>query len=406
MSAREAAISVVRILQEAGHIAYFAGGWVRDFLMKRPSDDIDIATSASVSEVQALFDKTIPVGVAFGIVIVVHKGFQFEVATFRKDRGYTDGRRPTGIERATPEEDAERRDFTINGMFYDPIQQKLYDYIGGSEDIQRGVIRAIGNPHERFAEDRLRMMRAVRYSTRFNFPIEEETKRAILAHASELLPAVAMERVWQEFKKMAQFAHFDSGLIALHKLNLLPTIFPELKGVSEKEIAQRVQYIEQFPPDAPPFASVLELFPGYSLEQIELLADALKLSNQERAFAAFYHKAGALLAMPAEWRAKLEKIEWATFYSDPDCEVCLNMIAARSRDKGFLQEHTRRRKELAGAIERIRLKKPYLTADDLLACGVKPGVKMGQLLKEAMRIAVNEGIEDKSVLLHKLKLWN
>src|SRR5690349_1426398 len=127
MSSRQIASSIVKRLQEAGYVAYFAGGWVRDFILQTPSDDIDIATSATVEDVQRLFPKTIPVGVAFGIVIVVQDGHQFEIASFRKDRGYVDGRRPTGIDLATPEEDAQRRDFTINGMFYDPIQDKIFD---------------------------------------------------------------------------------------------------------------------------------------------------------------------------------------------------------------------------------------------------------------------------------------
>src|SRR3984885_11348242 len=191
MPAQKDAIAVVKKLSEAGHIAYFAGGWVRDFLMQHPSDDIDIATSATVEEVQSLFSKTIPVGSAFGIIIVVEGTHQFEVATFRKEFGYFDGRRPTRVERATPEEDALRRDFTINGMFWDPLEKKLYDYVGGQEDLHQGLIRAIGNPHERFYEDRLRMMRAVRYATRFHFPIEAKTYEAIRDHAHALLPSVA-----------------------------------------------------------------------------------------------------------------------------------------------------------------------------------------------------------------------
>ena len=171
MDACQIATSIVKKLQDAGYLAYFAGGWVRDFILKKPSDDIDIATSASVDEVQRLFPKTIPVGVAFGIVIVVQDNHQFEVATFRKDRGYVDGRRPVGIDPASPEEDAQRRDFTINGMFYDPIQDKIFDYVDGMKDLKKGIIRAIGDPNARFLEDRLRMMRAVRYSTRFDFPI-------------------------------------------------------------------------------------------------------------------------------------------------------------------------------------------------------------------------------------------
>ena len=137
MSHFDVAITLIKTLQEEGFTAYFAGGWVRDFLMERPSDDIDIATDATVEEIQQLFPKTIPVGIAFGIVIVVKEGYQYEVATFRKDQGYKDGRRPIGIEKAAPEEDAKRRDFTINGMFYDPLQEKLYDYVGGQEDLEQ-----------------------------------------------------------------------------------------------------------------------------------------------------------------------------------------------------------------------------------------------------------------------------
>ena len=274
--------AVVQTLQDAGFIAYFAGGYVRDYLMGQPSDDIDIATDASVKEMQNLFPKTIPVGVAFGIVIVVEGGEHFEVATFRRDRGYVDGRRPTGIDPTSPEEDATRRDFTINGLFYDPIEEKIYDYINGREDIKKGVIRAIGNPDERFFEDRLRMMRAVRYSTRFEFPIEEATFGAIRAHTKDLIPSVAMERIWQEFKKMSHFAHFDRGLILLHELGLLSVIFPELKEVSPSEIQKRVRYIEKFPKGSPTFAELLELFPKIDLEEIQTLSEYLKLSNQEK----------------------------------------------------------------------------------------------------------------------------
>lgn len=408
----DTAKKVVKRLQQAGHIAYYAGGWVRDFLMQLPSDDIDIATSASVSEVQHLFAKTVPVGVAFGIVIVVEEGAQFEVATFRRDRGYVDGRRPTGIDPARPEEDAKRRDFTINGLFYDPITEELFDYVGGAEDIKRKIIRAIGNPHERFAEDRLRMMRAVRYSTRFGFPIEEETEKAILVHASELLPAVAMERVWQEFKKMSTFAHFDKGLIQLHKLHLLPVIFPALKEVPLSEITKRVRCIADFPKGAPPFAELLELFPDHSLEQIEALAEYLKLSNEESAFAHFYHHAQALFALPKSWLDKLEKIEWAEFYANPFCSICLEMIAAhypKSERAHFLKEHAQRKQTLSFAVTRVQGKNPFVRADDLFKEGIPSGERMGKLLKEAMRIAVNEGIEDKDQIIQRLKkspLWS
>jgi len=405
----ELATEIVKKLQDAGHVAYFAGGYVRDLLMKRASDDIDIATSATVKEVEKLFEKTIPVGVAFGIVIVVMQKHQFEVASFRTDRGYVDGRRPTGIDPATPKEDATRRDFTINGMFYDPISEKLYDFVEGKEDIEKKVIRAIGNPDERFFEDRLRLMRAVRYSTRFGFPIEEKTLNAIRAHAKDLIPAVAMERVWQEFKKMSSFAHFDTGLILLHDLDLLESIFPELKDVSLPEIKKRVKHIEKFPKGSPTFAELLELFPNFDLDAVFTLSEYLKLSNKEKAFAKFYHHATALFNMPNEWREKLERMEWAEFYADPFSDIGLKMIAVKQAEPtAFLERELKRKEHLQNHIQRIQNKDPYLKAEHLIQEGVKPGVKMGELLHEGMRIAVNDDISDPGEILTLLKespLW-
>lgn len=411
MPTRMLATSIVKRLQKAGRIAYFAGGWVRDFLMNLPSDDIDIATSASVEEVQALFPKTVPVGVAFGIVIVVEGGHQFEVATFRKDRGYIDGRRPSGIDPANPEEDAIRRDFTINGMFYDPTTEELFDFVGGQKDIKKGIIRAIGNPHERFTEDRLRMMRAVRYSTRFNFPIESETLQAILAHASQLLPSVAMERIWQEFKKMSQFAHFDTGLITLHRLKLLQTIFPSLEDVSTEEIQKRLSSIGHFPKGAPPLLELLELFPSAPLEEVLLLCERLKVSKQEREFAIFLHHANHLLGMPQSWQEALELIEWAKFYAHPSSELCLLIFAAHltlESQESFVSLHARRRQRLEQSILRMRSQSPIVKAEHLMKEGISPGKQMGLLLTEAERISVNEGLEEREEILSRLKkgaLW-
>ncbi len=380
--------------------------------MKHPSDDIDIATSASVEQIQSIFTKTIPVGVAFGIVIVVEEGHHFEVATFRKESGYLDGRRPTSIEPAAPEEDAQRRDFTINGMFWDPLKNQLHDFVGGQKDIEQKVIRAIGDPHERFLEDRLRMMRAVRYSTRFHFPIEPETYQAILSHATSLLPAVAMERIWQEFKKMSQFAHFDRGLVVLHQLNLLPTIFPSLKGVPAEEIKKRLAPLAHFPSETPTIAQLLELFPGQSLDSLLELCDYLKLSRSEREIVRFLYHAKQMLSMPQEWLDKLEKIEWAHFYSNAYTKICIEIIAAHlpsEKKQSFLRAHEQRKQSLETAVQRIRSNAPIVRADHLMKEGITPGKKMGALLKEAERISVNEGIEDRAEiigLLKKSSVWN
>ncbi|MBS0615294.1 MAG: CCA tRNA nucleotidyltransferase [Verrucomicrobia bacterium] len=411
MPALVAAKTIVQKLKEAGHKAYLAGGWVRDYLMKHPSDDIDIATSASVDQICKIFPKTIPVGVAFGIVIVVEGEHHFEVATFRKDRGYVDGRRPTGIDPATPEEDAQRRDFTINGMFYDPLEEKIYDFVGGQKDLKKGIIRAIGNAHDRFLEDRLRMMRAVRYSTRFGFPIEPDTLQAILAHAPTLLPAVAMERIWQEFQKMSRFAHFDSGLITLHQLQLLGTIFPKLRDVPIEEIQSRVRAIEHFPKGSPPIAELLDLFPDHNLQELYELCEYLKLSRSDKEFVTFYHHAKSLLNMPDKWQEKLEPIEWARFYAHPHAHLCLEIIAAHftpEQRTTFLEEHARHRQLLEQPIMRIQSGAPIVRAEHLIKEGIETGKKMGLLLKEAERISVNQGIDDRGKIIEQLKkssLW-
>ncbi|MBS0620745.1 MAG: CCA tRNA nucleotidyltransferase [Verrucomicrobia bacterium] len=400
------ATQVVRKLVASGYPAYFAGGWVRDYLMNHPSDDIDIATSASVEMIQSLFPKTIPVGVAFGIVIVVEEGHQFEVATFRKEEGYLDGRRPTRIDPATAEEDAKRRDFTINGMFWDPLTDTLYDYVEGKADIEKKVIRAIGDPHQRFLEDRLRMIRAVRYATRFGFTIEPATYQAILSHAASLLPAVAMERIYQEFRKMSQFARFDEALVLLHQLGLLQTIFPELKTVGIAEIQERVQPIGRLPKGTPLIAELLELFPGKSLDALLELCDYLKLSRVDREIATFLHHAQGILSMPMEWQNHLEKIEWATFYASPYAHIALDIARAHHHD---ISSHQQRQLSLAKSIERIRSKTPIVRAEHLLSLGIVPGKKMGLLLKEAERIQINQEIEEVEGILHLLKnspLWN
>ena len=247
MTPYDSACKIVQKLQSKGHVAYFAGGWVRDYLMDHPSDDIDIATDASVEIIQDLFEKTIPVGIQFGIVIVVIDNQHFEVATFRKDKGYEDGRRPISIEKASPKEDSSRRDFTINGMFYDPISHEIFDFVEGKQDLEKQIIRAIGNPHQRFIEDRLRMIRAVRYSCRFSFRIEQETKEAIIKHANSLFPAVAIERVWQEFEKMSRFGSFQTFLITLFRLHLLQTIFPQLENLTIDTLEKRLAILKQFP---------------------------------------------------------------------------------------------------------------------------------------------------------------
>ncbi len=211
---------ICQTLQSGGHQALLAGGCVRDFLLHRTPQDFDVATSATPDQVEALFPKTVAVGKNFGVIVVVEGEEQVEVATFRKDGVYEDGRRPSTIEFAAAEEDAQRRDFCVNGLFYDLKTQTVLDYVGGGEDIQKKRIRAIGEPKKRFEEDHLRLLRAVRFAAQLGFEIENETLAAVKASAS-LIKTVSGERIQDEMTKLLTSQDPEKGLRLMFETELL-----------------------------------------------------------------------------------------------------------------------------------------------------------------------------------------
>lgn len=404
MNKESLARSICQNLQGQGYTAYYAGGYVRDKILGIPSDDIDIATDAAPETIQSLFPKTIPLGIAFGIVMVVEKGHNFEVATFRKDLKYKDGRRPQEIAFCSPKEDALRRDFTINGMFYDPLHEKIYDYVGGEEDLKEKVIRAIGDPFIRFEEDKLRMIRACRFAARFKFKIDAHTKQAILAEASSLFPSVSIERITQELKKMANH-DFAEALRLLHEFGLLSQIFPTLRDLSLEELERYLKSFEHLPDHAPMILYLLELFPNYSEEKLTETLDFLKLSNQEHELAHFIHKS----------RKKLEegtKHDWVEFLAHPHAELGQKVIPARfsdSKRKHFLNESQKKEEELKAHIERKKNNKPLVTSDQLMRYGIAAGKKLGDLLRLAEQIVIDEDLdcpEDTIKRLQQHPLWN
>lgn len=384
---------IIETLAQNGFVAYYAGGWVRDFLLKHPSDDIDIATNAPPETIQALFPKTVPIGIAFGIILVVIEGHEYEVATFRSDLDYQDGRRPSRIEFTTAIEDAKRRDFTINGMFYDPLRSQILDYVGGQEDLKRRTIRAIGDPHQRIREDRLRMIRAIRLSCRFDFAIDPETQAAIRAHATELFPAVAIERIVQELEKGLSFGKLDTMLVSLHEFGLLSSIFPELKNTTIVQIQERLAVLKHFPKQAPLIAWLLELF----TEPHPNLAQQLKLPT-------YQHRFAQILTHAKNWIDKpdISLYEWAHFYAHPFASLVLQILAAHHLKSDFTSIHHQRQMLLARQIERIQTKNPVIQAADLTAAGILPGTEMGRLLKQAEQIAINEQLENKNTILRRL----
>ncbi len=234
-----AARRIVEKLRLHGHEAFFAGGWVRDFLLRRPAQDVDIATSARPEEVLRLFPRATAIGAQFGVVQVRSYRRAFEVATFRSEGSYLDGRHPSSVTFSGPREDALRRDFTVNALFYDPIAGKVIDFVQGKPDIRRRIIRTVGAAQNRFKEDRLRLMRAVRFACNLDFQIEAQTWAAIL----ELAPGIQLvshERIRDELLKILTGRAPGGGLDLLHESGLLVQILPEVEAM--RGVAQPPEY--------------------------------------------------------------------------------------------------------------------------------------------------------------------
>ncbi|HEY2917382.1 MAG TPA: CCA tRNA nucleotidyltransferase, partial [Candidatus Binatia bacterium] len=230
MSAREKAISIVQRLRQEGYEAYLAGGCVRDMLLKKSPKDYDIATNAKPEDIRRVFPKTIPVGAQFGVILVLLDDEPFEVASFRYDGPYLDGRRPSHVRYGSLEEDIFRRDFTINGMVYDPVGDRVIDLVEGQKDLERRSIRAIGNAQQRFEEDRLRMIRAVRFAASLKFEIEPSTFAAVKQLAATITQ-ISWERIGEEVTRILTEGGARRGFELLDETGLLAVMLPEVAAM-------------------------------------------------------------------------------------------------------------------------------------------------------------------------------
>lgn len=316
MSQREEqARTIVQTLNRHGYTAYFAGGCVRDRLLGIQAKDFDIATDAQTAEVQKIFPQTIPVGAQFGVVLAVLEGMPYEVATFRADGTYRDGRHPVAVRFSTDREDALRRDFTINGMFFDPLTDTVIDYVGGQTDLRNRIIRAIGEPAARFREDRIRLLRAVRFAARLGFTIEPETWRAV-SQLAPTLTDMAWERIGDEVVKLLTEGGAHSGMERLAESGLLAAVLPEvlaLRGVAQSP---------DFHPEGDVFVHTLLVLhqldtlaqPSESLALGALLHDIAKPHCQQRAGARItFHghcESGAEIAVDICQRLKRSRATW------------------------------------------------------------------------------------------------
>jgi len=408
----EDACGIIAKLADAGYTSYLVGGFVRDKVRGVPPEDYDIATAARPEDIQKLFKQTIPVGVSFGVVLVVVNGLPYEVATFRSDIGYSDGRHPDSVRFSGPKEDVLRRDFTINGMFYDPGTDCVIDYVGGKEDIEKRLIRTIGDPEERFAEDKLRLLRAPRFAAKLDYKIEPQTANAIRKHAAEIT-GVSAERIREEISKILIGPHPRRGIELAGDFGLLKHILPEI------ETMKGVPQPAEFHPE------------GNVWEHTMLAFDHLPASPEiELAMAALLHDVGKPLTFKEEDRIRFnghaeigaeltEKIMRRLRFSKNQQDLVVDLVRQHhkfmevqnmrpSTLKRFLRterfdlhlelhridciashgnlenyEFCRARieefsKQAENALHPVLL----LSGDDLIEMGLKPGPEFGRILKE------------------------
>ena len=415
----KAARKVIARLRENGHIAYFAGGCVRDMVRGLTPKDYDIVTDARPEAVQTLFERTFAVGAHFGVIVVLENSFQFEVATFRSDDAYIDGRHPSAVHFSSPEDDAQRRDFTINGMFYDPVAEQVIDLVGGQADITAKLVRAIGEPAKRFAEDRLRMLRAVRFATALDYQIDNQTWEALVANAPSI-NQISAERIRDELVRIFLSPNRVRGWDLLGSSGLMRAILPELEAM--KGVLQP----EQFHPEGDVFVHtrlMLQLLP----KQVSVpLVFAVLFHDVAKPVTATVDKTGRirfnehdrigaqmteaimrrLRFSGAEIEATVEMVRQHMVFKDaPNMRVAkLKRFMARPTFEEELELHRvdcesshrmldnyefllRKREEFAN--EPI-IPPPLVRGDDLIAMGLKPGPRFGEIL-EAVETRQLEG---------------
>lgn len=384
---RDFAQQVVRELRTAGHEALWAGGCVRDELLGREPQDYDVATSATPDQVRELFGRkrTLAIGAAFGVISVLggKQRQPIEVATFRSDGAYVDGRHPSSVTFTSAEEDAQRRDFTINGLFFDPLEDRLIDYVGGEQDLRAGIVRAIGEPAARFGEDKLRMLRAVRFATTFEFALDSATAAAIRSMA-EQVEVVSAERIGVELRKILQHTQRGRGVRRLAETGLWQPLFPQLKDWPREQAdwSRTLARLDALTSDRMPIAFAA-LLVGVDVEVVRDLGRSFRFTNKEIDRAAWLvetlpliEQAGSL-AWPRLQRVLVHE----------GAEELIQLAAAEWGEDHVGVRTSRER--LAWPQERLN-PVPLLSGDDLVAAGMQPGKHFGQLL-ECLRDKQLEG---------------
>jgi len=385
MTNKQAAIKVIKRLQRSGFQALLAGGCVRDMLLRRRAKDHDVATDAQPRDVIRLFKRTLKVGAKFGVVIVLIEGQQVEVATFRTETGYADGRHPGSVEFTSAAEDAGRRDFTINGMFYDPLEKKVIDYVDGQADLKSRIVRTIGKPAERFGEDYLRMLRAVRFSTQLGFAIESSTWSAVCGNAKKIAK-ISGERIAMELEGILVHPNRAVGASMLIDSGLAMVIFPGFAGEQAKSA---ISVLGQMRRKVDFALAIACFFAGCETEFAVRNCRILKLSRNRNKHIKFLLANRGKLLNEQMSLAELKKLLAQPYFWD-----LYELQRAIQKSKGHGRKSIaplialRKRINALGDVE--LQPEPLLNGHDLIRLGAVPGPALGQLAEE-MYIAQLEG---------------
>jgi poly(A) polymerase len=410
---RERGTEVVRQLQVAGFEAYWVGGCVRDFLLGREPGDYDIVTSALPEKIEELFKRTIAVGRKFGVMVVVEGKHQFQVATFRAEGEYRDGRRPEKVSFGDAQADASRRDFTVNGLYFDPVAGKLRDWVGGEADLKAKLIRTIGKPEERFNEDYLRLLRAPRLAAQLGFEIEKETVAALKANAARIR-GISAERIRDELVKLVRPPHGARGLELLRETGLLKEVLPEIDATVHCEQSP------DFHPEGTVFEhlklmlSKMQKTADPSVPWAVLLHDVAKpvtASKDDKTGSIHFYgheRIGAEMAQDILERLRfprkqidevVDAVRWHMQFKDAK-EMRKSTLRRLLMRPTFPLELELHRLDCLGSHGRLdvynflaeqakelenqpEIRPPLLNGDDLIAMGMRPGPEMGALLAEA-----------------------
>ena len=420
------ALAIVRRLQDAGFPAFWVGGCVRDYLLGHAPGDYDIVTAALPEQVEQLFRRTIAVGRKFGVVVVVQDRHQFQVATFRAEADYQDGRHPGRVAFGDAMADARRRDFTVNGLFYDPVRQQLHDWVGGKADLRARVIRTIGSAAERFAEDHLRLLRAVRFAAQLDFTIEAGTFAALKANAPKL-STISAERIREELVRLFRPPHASRGLDLLRQSGLLAQVLPEIaatltceqspdfhpEGTVFNHLRLMLQHLPPEPDPALPWAVLLHDVAKPVTAAADSKTGAIHFYGHEKLGA---DMAEAILSRLRFPRKQIEQVVQAV-RCHMQFKDALQMRKSTLRRllmrPTFPLELELHRLDCLGSHGRLdvydflvaqvrqlehqpQIRPPLLKGDDLIALGMKPGPALGALLAEIREKQLQDELQTKA----------